>query len=222
MIGSTLVALPYGISTSGLCLGSFLIILMGCICGYTCLLVVVHGRVFSDFGDMVQYHFGRKAQYAAMSVSVSVLIGACIAYHVLMTQCLFKMIAASFSTVLGRPWTPGMAALMIIVLFPITLVKNVSSLVTLNSFGIPFMLYTILFIIYHGISASFDHPPHAMDYVVWGGKSSFGILGGIVTLSYFIHNAIQPIVRNSNPLTRKVCCIYYFHGTFLPDLLFYF
>ena len=45
MIGSTLVALPYGFSTSGLFLGLGIVISMGSICCYTCNLIVRHGKV---------------------------------------------------------------------------------------------------------------------------------------------------------------------------------
>lgn len=45
MIGSTLVTLPYGFSTSGMLLGVGIVLVMGAICCYTCNLVVVHGKV---------------------------------------------------------------------------------------------------------------------------------------------------------------------------------
>ena len=102
-------------------------------------------------------------------------------------------------------WTPTHAAVAILVLYPLTNLKNVSALVALNSFGIPFVLYSICFIIYQGFHAiSGDLPEGSLDYIVYTGKPTFGILGGIVTLSFFIHNAIQPIIRNSNPETQRV------------------
>lgn len=163
----------------------------------------------------MQYHYGRRAQIVTMVCSVLVLLGASIAYHVLMQECLFKLVSAALKwnrpnemTSTNSSWSPKDAALAILVLYPLTNMKNVSALVTLNSFGIPFVLYSIFFIIYHGIQASCCAPPGALDFIVITGKPTFGILGGIVTLSFFIHNAIQPIIRNSNPATQRVSTYY--------------
>ncbi|OQR83241.1 hypothetical protein ACHHYP_14930 [Achlya hypogyna] len=200
MIGSTLVALPYGFSCSGILLGIGIVILMGVICCHTCHLVVAYGKDFKDFGELTQYHFGRRVQLMATGVSLFVLVGACIAYHVLMKQCAFSVVSAVLSWTgradLEAHWTPSAAAIAILLLFPLANLKEFSTLVLLNSFGIPFVLFTIAFIVYHGVD-TLAHEP--LDDITIGGKSSFGVLGGIVTLSFFIHNAIQPIVRDSNP-----------------------
>jgi sodium-coupled neutral amino acid transporter 9 len=53
--------------------------------------------------------------------------------------------------------------------------------------------------------------------VVWGGMKSFGPLGGMMMLSYFIHNCIQPITKAASPKTKRrdvviafsVCAIFY-------------
>ncbi|CAK4086878.1 unnamed protein product [Aphanomyces euteiches] len=198
MIGSTLVTLPYGFSCSGILLGIGIVILVGVICCYTCNLIVWYGKDFADFGDLTQYHFGRRAQTATLSVSIFVLLGACIAYHVLMKQCAYTVLEATFEWLdIKAKLTPPEAALLVCLLFPLTNLKQFTTLVYLNSFGIPFLLFTIYFITSHGIRAIATHQP--MDDIEFGAKSSFGVLGGIVTLSFFIHNAIQPIIHHSNP-----------------------
>ncbi|ETW08246.1 hypothetical protein, variant [Aphanomyces invadans] len=213
MIGSTLVALPYGFSCSGVLLGIGIVILVGVICCYTCNLVVRYGKDFPDFGDLMQYHFGQRAQVLTLSVSVFVLLGACIAYHVLMKQCAYTVFHAAFDWLhIQVHWSPAAAAFIVCLLFPLTNVKDFSTLVFLNSFGIPFLVFTIYFITFHGIRAIATHAP--MDAIEFGAKSTFGVLGGIVTLSFFIHNAIQPIIRNSNPAhyTRDVTVAYVLVG----------
>jgi hypothetical protein len=136
-----------------------------------------------------------------MGVSMFVLVGACIAYHVLMKECAFTVFEAVIEWTghehIKKYWTPSTAALLVLILFPLTNMKEFSTLVLLNSFGIPFVLYTMFFIMYHGLDVLWTRAP--LDHVDMGAKSSFGILGGIVTLSFFIHNAIQPIIRHSNP-----------------------
>ncbi|EQC40631.1 hypothetical protein SDRG_01713 [Saprolegnia diclina VS20] len=205
MIGSTLVALPYGFSCSGIILGIGIVLLMGVICCHACNLVVTYGKDFSDFGDLTQYHFGRRVQLFAMTVSLLVLVGACIAYHVLMKQCAYAVFSAllhwSGRSDLAAHWTPSAAALLVLLLFPVTNLKHFSTLVFLNSLGIPFVLFTIVFIVYQGVDTVVTG--RLDDDIVFGGKSTFGILGGIVTLSFFIHNAIQPIVRHCDPSQRQ-------------------
>ncbi|RHY06127.1 hypothetical protein DYB30_004491 [Aphanomyces astaci] len=168
---------------------------------------------FSDFGDLMQYHFGKRAQAVTVSVSVFVLMGACIAYHVLMKQCAFTAFHAAFDWLgVHVHWTPSAAALFVCLLFPLTNVKEFATLVRFNSLGIPFLLFTIVFITYHGVHAVATHAP--MDDIAFGAKSTFGVLGGIVTLSFFIHNAIQPIIRHSNPANyaRDVTAAYVLVG----------
>ncbi|RQM25282.1 hypothetical protein B5M09_008464 [Aphanomyces astaci] len=161
----------------------------------------------------MQYHFGKRAQAVTVSVSVFVLMGACIAYHVLMKQCAFTAFHAAFDWLgVHVHWTPSAAALFVCLLFPLTNVKEFATLVRFNSLGIPFLLFTIVFITYHGVHAVATHAP--MDDIAFGAKSTFGVLGGIVTLSFFIHNAIQPIIRHSNPANyaRDVTAAYVLVG----------
>lgn len=174
MIGSTLVALPYGFSQSGILLGLGIIVLVGSISCYTCNLVLHHGKYFYDLGDVVHYHFGSRLQTLSMICSVLVLLGACIAYHILMQESLYKIIAALIEWTSGPnssvdldlnsnttrinattstidhhlikhvqhyySWTPRTAALMILALFPITILKNAQTLVSMNSVGIPYVV----------------------------------------------------------------------------------
>lgn len=93
MIGSTLVALPFGMAQSGILLGCVVIFIMGGISCYTCTLVVHHGikPEMPDFTDFIGIYFGTKGKYIGMILSSLVYVGALIAFHILMAQNLFQV-----------------------------------------------------------------------------------------------------------------------------------
>ncbi len=158
----------------------------------------------------MRHYCGRNLQVLAVVFSLFVLTGACIAYHILMQECIYKVIYACAQYVLGgehldgflEVWTPEAAAIIILLLFPVANMRHMSTLVRFNSYGVFFVFYTILFIISQGVSKIIHHEVET-KVVNWVASESFGILGGIVTLSFFIHNAIQPMVQNSRPENRE-------------------
>ncbi|CAK4088932.1 unnamed protein product [Aphanomyces euteiches] len=196
MASAVVVGLPYGFSCSGILLGIGLVLLVGLLCWYTCALIVREDS--TDFGRLM----GRRLQVAAVALSALVLLSACISFHVLMKHSAHAILFAIFEwRGIDTKWTPSQAALLVCLLFPLTLFKNVAALVRLNACGVIFLLFTVYFIASHGIQAIATHQP--MDDVDFGAKASCGVLGGIVTQSFFIHHAIQPMVRSSNPSTRS-------------------
>ncbi|CAK4677906.1 unnamed protein product [Aphanomyces euteiches] len=196
MASAVVVGLPYGFSCSGILLGIGLVLLLGLLCWYTCALIVREDS--TDFGRLM----GRRLQVAAVALSALVLLSACISFHVLMKHSAHAILFAIFEwRGIDTKWTPSQAALLVCLLFPLTLFKNVAALVRLNACGVIFLLFTVYFIASHGIQAIATHQP--MDDVDFGAKASCGVLGGIVTQSFFIHHAIQPMVRSSNPSTRS-------------------
>lgn len=233
MMGSSIVAMPCAVAQAGLTAGTLCIALMGTLCCLTCLLVVQHGSKFSDFADFAGNFLGRRAKAVTWLFSVLVIVGASMAYHILMAQSLFQLVRAAANAAgaadTSRWWNVKDAALCILVLYPVTNLKDMGLLVKFNSAGFIFLWYTILFIIYHGVHAmatrnfTFSFWPGAVVSNATDATSSgsgvpvdpapinittgadWGIttLFGIMMLSYFIHNCIQPILRHADPKTRK-------------------
>lgn len=100
--------------------------------------------------------------------------------------------------------------------FPLTNLRRLTALVKVNSWGAAFIAFTIAFVIYHGVHALATGrvaegapmglpglPESEAGFTLWG-KSTFGKLAGMGMLSFFVHNAAHPILRNANPKYHSV------------------
>lgn len=154
MMGSTIVAVPYALAQSGVAAGLVSIAMMGAFSCFTCILVVEHGHKFDDFTDFVNHYLGRAARYISWFFSVFVILGAATAYHILMSSCLYHLVRAAATAVHATgfvgAWAQWQAAVAILLVYPLTILKNPAVLVKFNSAGFLFLWYTILFILYHG------------------------------------------------------------------------
>ena len=82
-------------------------------------------------------------------------------------------------------WSPLMAALVVaLVALPLACVKGFKTLMKLNSFGVFFLLYVIVFIITESAHAT---APTIAEPVVAGGFTRFA---GILFGSFFIHHGM--------------------------------
>lgn len=222
MMGTAIVALPYGISQAGIIAGICIIAVIGAIACFTCVLLVEHGKTAEEFSDIVRMYLGVRVQLGTWAISVAVIGGAAIVYHILMQESLYQLIATIITAAGGdtAKWSHVYAALLPLVVYPATNLKDLSALVKLNSVGFLFLWFTIIFVVSHGARAlstgrngfefvtSLDE--NAPDFnaagvlqVVVGGRLGFAELGGMMMLSFFIHNAINPIIKNAPVATRK-------------------
>jgi hypothetical protein len=228
MMGTTIVALPFGLAESGVGAGLVIIALLGCVSCFTCLVVIESTPRVREFSVAVRRLLGRRVQLAAWAVSVAIILGAAIIYHVLMQETLFALVA----TLLGAAGAPAAAAgawrreyaalVPLALLYPVSCLRDLSLLVRFNSFGFLFMAYVIVFIAFHGLSvlAAGAAAPVAFVaskaagagaygadgrlQVVLGGTLDFASLGGMMMLSFFLHNCVQPIVKLASEWRRPV------------------
>jgi sodium-coupled neutral amino acid transporter 9 len=271
MVGSTLLAMPWGFRQSGIALGVIVFFLVGLISYYTCTLVTRHAKLHTyrsrmeeinsspedaesapivkpnftgldivDFSEVCIKHLGRWSQIVALLASITILVGAAIAYHIFMKDCLLSIIAGLTHKDInsnypweanGPPWywNDIVASLAIIaIVFPLSCFKRLTLLVKFNSFGVFFVLFLLVFIIYSSTYAMV-HPettvPHnateVVQYVfqnVTPGNGTtvytnylqnfsvqFSHLLAILSLSFFIHNVIVSILASKKSLrhTRR-------------------
>ena len=313
MMGSTIMALPWGFFEAGL-VGGVCIVLAACGFSFvTAAMVLRRGNRDLDFQHLVGRSLGPVCKRLAGMVNVLVMLGAAVAYHILMKDCL-HVIGSSIigwtdgsgghhgghsnhshadgshnasrgvGGVYGAPYNlasgelilgadapsssafglaasdmpaehfssayatwaanPQWAALMVLVVFPLTTLKNLTVLVRFNSLGIFFLMFNIFFMVYQGIDSATSGPsgdggwqamisgkapssPSTNHDLSGSGSSSFstsgsaggadvdgpwgnlwfkpatfGALAGMSMLAFFVHNAIHPIMRHSNPKTR--------------------
>eukprot|EP00818_Percolomonas_sp_WS_P007698 CAMPEP_0117449140 /NCGR_PEP_ID=MMETSP0759-20121206/7786_1 /TAXON_ID=63605 /ORGANISM="Percolomonas cosmopolitus, Strain WS" /LENGTH=353 /DNA_ID=CAMNT_0005241595 /DNA_START=364 /DNA_END=1425 /DNA_ORIENTATION=+ len=166
-----------------------------------------------DFGEVCVEVLGKWSRWLALIVSCVILVGASIAYHIFMKDCLLSVVDGIFSLNKNDGkwyWNDYWAAgAVFLVLFPLVNFKKLTLLVKFNSFGVFFVLFLIMYIIYacvmEIIKTSHVHPPlpHPHDKLQPGGIILFGRncahLLGILSLSFFIHNVISSILKNQKP-----------------------
>lgn len=127
---------------------------------HTCLLIHQHGMQFDDFTVMVRRFLGTRAQYVAWLMSVLVILGAGMAYHILLEETLFNIVGAVSQWTVGHSpasWTPAWAAAAILLMYPITNLRQLTVLVRINSVGAVFIFYVALFIVTRGVQALARH-----------------------------------------------------------------
>jgi hypothetical protein len=95
-----------------------------------------------------------------------------------------------------------------IVLFPLLITKHVTFLIKLNSYGIYFVLVSIVFVISNGIyslcTSTFDFeyiknhdaPHNSPRHLYLFGDNPI-LLAGTLTMSYFSHTFVLPMMKNN-------------------------
>jgi sodium-coupled neutral amino acid transporter 9 len=271
MVGSTLLAMPWGFRQSGIALGCIVFFLVGIISYYTCTLITRHAKLHRhrmkiestnspqegedialkpknisgsdivDFSEVCTQYLGRWSQILALLASITILIGAGIAYHIFMKDCLLGIVAGygRFKVNSKYPWEQNgppwywndiVASLVIIaIVFPLSCLRRLTLLVKFNSYGVFFVLFLLIFIIYSSTYA-IVHPETTIstnsttiyelvmnvsvirhngtiEYTNYLQNFSleFSHLLAILSLSFFIHNVIVSILASKKSLrhTRR-------------------
>ena len=210
MVGSGLLVMPWAFQNAGLVGGTLVLMAVGLLCFYTAAIIVDHSDGFDDFPDMVMRYFGsprigRLAYYFASWSSVLMLLCVLVVYLTMISDFTHAVVS---SIVLWHSGESGLADLhsgeasrwfslktvplmMGVVLFPFMNLRDIGPLVKFNSFGIVSILYMIGFIVTKSVTDLSTHPP-----VITYFSDKWYYLGGLGMVSFFIHNAIIPIIRN--------------------------
>lgn len=96
MVGSSLLALPWAFSSSGLILGTIICLITFLIGYHTCALIVKCGKYDKDFSDTVYKYFGVWGWRISMLFSILLMFAAIVIYYEYMTQQLYPVIAAIY------------------------------------------------------------------------------------------------------------------------------
>jgi len=247
MVGSTLLAIPWGFRESGLVLGLIVFFGIGIISYYTCTLVVrtiidkqeelleqrkkdPNVQVEVDFPDVCVLVLGRWAKILALIVSIAILVGASMAYHIFMKDCLVSIVEGIWNVHVNQEpmlwyWNNFTAAsYVILAVFPFVNLKKLTFLIKVNTFGILFVLLLLIYVIY-SCTYALIHPestittaltstsselpaaitaasaPPLVDYMKLFNKDWSHLLG-ILSLSFFIHNVIASIIKD--PTTKPI------------------
>jgi len=211
MMGSSILAMPWGLSEAGLGLGLGLIFLLGILCCYTATLIVRHGKDSADFFYLCNDYLGKWGKRICWFSSVAILFGGVIAYDILMSDILLASVNSLVNVaknIADNPDFPTSATgthywwndkvtplLVLLVMFPICNMKKFGIIVTINSLGVISIMYTVAFIF---AQCTFEQglDVHEVRQV----NSGAFILAGLLSISFYIHGMVLPIIKSAkNP-----------------------
>ncbi|KAL0129517.1 hypothetical protein PUN28_001644 [Cardiocondyla obscurior] len=108
ILGSSLLTMPWGIAMAGLFPGIIINLLMSGLCLYTAYrLVAAHayhgGGANIEVLDLCRIYIGKWAEHTARIFSISVLLGATIAYWILMSNFLYNSVNFIYDNIVSWP-----------------------------------------------------------------------------------------------------------------------
>lgn len=203
MMGSSLMALPWGYSQAGLIGGIVLSLAVAFIAWYTCYLILKLTHNHNDLFELAEEYLGTSGRYISWLASLLFGIGILISYDILMTISLFDTVegfrsfanhgAAVAPTVY---WNRYLAAGIIgLLVLPLGVLKRYAVLVKINTLSIVLLIYIIIFFLGSSIKEGIGSVPKEELF-----KVRFGWLSGVLTASFVLHNALINITRTQrNP-----------------------
>ncbi|XP_043601509.1 sodium-coupled neutral amino acid transporter 9-like isoform X3 [Bombus pyrosoma] len=189
ILGSSLLTIPWGIQMAGFFPGIILILVMSGLCLYTayCLLLVhkyYGGQKGIEVIQLCRIYLNKWAEYVAKAFSITVLIGATIAYWVLMSNFLYNSVDFIYDSLVGISQ------------------YYTNDNISYTSEGTMSIIYLITFVLIKSYSWGIN-----MNEIEWNTswtlKFSFPALSGMLALSFFIHNIIITVMQNNHDQSKN-------------------
>ncbi|VDL75871.1 unnamed protein product [Nippostrongylus brasiliensis] len=233
MMGVSLLSMPWALYQAGFILGLVILLTMAALCFYTAYLVVRSPHTLEkidteqmEFADICHHYLGRAGSLTAFVFSLLILVGAVLAYWVLMSNFVYFSgvllyvychVDNTFSShsdeddptlIFGLKfdeiWKLQLTVpiYLAIVVFPLLNFKSPTFFTKFNMLGTISVVYLLCFnasrVAECGINMDFTNKtsPHFVHSASW----NFPALTGMLTMSYFIHNCLLTMLRNQrNP-----------------------
>jgi len=201
MLGSSLLSLPWAFTQAGFGTSLAIVMICGFVCFYTAYLIVKNAAGQDDFSVMCRDCLGRPGYYISIACSILVLVGAAIAYDIIMSHSLFDFVNGlrdlisphATGGIYDKIWTDRTVPLFLVaLLFPFVNLKEFVVLVKLNSVGIVSLLYLLFFIPFSSFYKREIEFKKLPQY-----ENKFYYLAGILTLAFLIHNCVISILKNN-------------------------
>ena len=226
MIGSSIVSIPYNVYCTGIIPTVFIGLLYGFICYLTCSVVVRLGGKEEDFAVVVYnyffYGFGPRAakfgKILQITFNLMINVGATFIYFLIINQNLYPCICLFLKIfgldIDGEDITPYFdkfslfycALIVSVIVFPLTILKEMHILAKFNSYGIYFVSALLIFVIYTGIRTlatdtfHFEYKENiegSKDRNLYLFGTNPGILTGTFSIGMFCHSVILPLMKNN-------------------------
>jgi sodium-coupled neutral amino acid transporter 9 len=199
MMGSSLMALPWGFAKAGLLGGILMSLAVGLISWYTCWLILKIRQSHNDLFDLCQEYLGSPGRWISWIASILFGVGVIVSYNIIMTTSLvdsiegFRDIANHDVVSSMTPyWNRYIAATIIAIFgFALSNFRHYGFLVKLNTWTIILLIYIIVFF----LGSSFKQGIQSLHKTELF-ELSFGWFSGVLTASFVLHNAIINIMKN--------------------------
>ena len=226
MIGSSIISIPYNVYLAGIIPTIIVGLLYGFICYFTCSIVVKLGGKEEEFANVVfnyfNYGFGRKyarfGKILQITFNLMINIGATFVYFLIINQnlypCLCLFIKLFNDNIDEEDITPYFdkfslfycALIVSVIVFPLTILKEMTCLVKFNSYGIYFVSSLLIFVIYNGIRTLIKDTFHfeykeniegSQDRYLFLFGQDISTLTGTLSIGLFSHSVILPLLKNN-------------------------
>ena len=226
MIGSSILSIPYNVYCAGIIPTIIIGLLYGYICFLTCSVVVKLGGKEEDFAKIVYnyfyYGFGPKSAKVGKIIQITFNLlmntGATFIYFLIINQNLFPCICFFLKLfnidIDGQDLTPHFdkfslfycALVVCVMVFPLTILKEMQCITKFNSAGIYFVSALLIFVIYQGIATlatdnfHFEYKENiegSEDRNLFLFGENIGLLVGTLSIGLFSHSVILPIMNNN-------------------------
>ena len=226
MIGSSILSIPYNVYCAGIIPTIIIGLLYGFICFLTCSVVVKLGGKEEDFAKIVYnyfyYGFGPKPAKVGKIIQITFNLlmntGATFIYFLIINQNLFPCICFFLKLfnidIDGQDLTPHFdkfslfycALVVCVIVFPLTILKEMQCITKFNSAGIYFVSALLIFVIYQGIATlatdnfHFEYKENmegSEDRNLFLFGENIGLLVGTLSIGLFSHSVILPIMNNN-------------------------
>jgi sodium-coupled neutral amino acid transporter 9 len=232
MVGSGLVTVPWAFNESGIVLGVLLTILAFVISFTTQYYVMKCAGADMDYSDTLKKTFGKKGWYLGMILFIIMLFIPIIIFFMLLSQYLYPILLViielftkedrklSFDTDFSQFSYSYTCMIVFLFLFILTMRRDMSLFIKINSFGVIFTIIIIGSIVVIGIiglstseyeyvayndnKAGMPLPSDANASVILIFASQFNHLVGILGGGFYLHNISLPIYRNSKKPENNV------------------
>ncbi|KAJ8681841.1 hypothetical protein QAD02_017633 [Eretmocerus hayati] len=246
ILGSSMLTMPWGIYMAGFIPAIFLILAMSGLCLYTAhKLLQVHkyygGGERVGVMELSRIYLGSWAEKMARIFSITVLMGANIAYWILMTNFLYHSVNFLYDFLTGTPVLPMVLNItndnalcpkeettsgitssensydslgplwdlyrtvpifLAVLVFPVLNFNTTTFFTKFNSLGTVAIVYLVVFVLMK--SASWGINMDRSDWEEsWILRSTFPVLSGMLSLSFFIHNIIITIMQSNRNQTNN-------------------
>ena len=224
MIGSSILSIPYNVYCAGIIPTIIIGLLYGFICFLTCSVVVKLGGKEEDFAKIVYnyfyYGFGPKSAKVGKIIQITFNLlmntGATFIYFLIINQNLFPCICFFLKLfnidIDGQDLTPHFdkfslfycALVVCVIVFPLTILKEMQCITKFNSAGIYFVSALLIFVIYQGIATlatdnfHFEYKENiegSEDRNLFLFGENIGLLVGTLSIGLFSHSVILPIMN---------------------------